>query len=304
MPRRRAGRLFVIGLGLVSLSHWGGSPPLDRPLDLSALVEPTAPLEPRPLFIGPPAPSDEERARDFFAELGGDRWLHPLPGPVRRMPIRDSRVFGAARDGHRPGECRSGHCGVDIGGEIWGEPVYAVHDGVVDRVVRDPKGRGGLYVRLSHRDGTVFTQYFHLAAIPRDLRERQKVRAGQVVGLVGDTGVRSSTAHLHFTISVRPSADSDEIFMDPEPLIALWPLKTPRDDGGANAVWNPGVPRGAAGRPRRASRHGDRSVAPAAAKQSPAPVEGGEARRTTVSPSMGPVELPAMPSDGGTHASE
>ena len=84
------------------------------------------------------------------------------------MPVRDSRVFGADRPGDRPIECRKGHCGVDLGGEIWGEQVHAAHDGVVDRVQRDAnEAHGGHYVRIAHRNGTVFTQYFHLAAIPR-----------------------------------------------------------------------------------------------------------------------------------------
>ena len=196
-------------------------------------------------LFGPPAPDEEELAREFLAGLDGDPWIHPLPGPFRRMPIRDSRVFGAPRDGDRPGECRSGHCGVDIGGEMWGEQIYAVHSGVADRVNRDPSRSGGMYVRVAHQNGTVFTQYFHLAAIPPHLHDGSKIEAGQVVGLLGDTGVKESVAHLHFTISVKPTAQSTEIYMDPEPLIALWPLKTPRMYGGADAAWDPGVPLGA-----------------------------------------------------------
>jgi hypothetical protein len=160
------------------------------------------------------------------------------------MPIRDSRVFGAERPGDRPIECANGHCGVDIGGEVWGEPVLAAHDGVVDRVVRGPnEDRGGLYVRLSHRDGTVFTQYFHLAAIPRWLEAGRAVRAGEVIGLVGDTGVKQSGPHLHFTISIRPAADQPERYIDPEPLIALWPVHIP--GGKLSAAELPGAVRGA-----------------------------------------------------------
>lgn len=130
----------------------------------------------------------------------------------------------------------------------------AVHDGVVARVKRVDEGSGGLYVRLSHRGGQVFSQYFHLAAIPRDIREGKKVRAGQVIGLLGDTGVKESTAHLHFTVSVKPTPNAREIYMDPEPLIALWPLKVPLGSGGADAKWDPGVPLGAVGKPRLDSR--------------------------------------------------
>lgn len=211
----------------------------------AAAAKLAAAASPEERVYGPPAPDEAAMAREFLAALDGDPWIHPLPGPYRRMPIRDSRVFGAPRDGDRPGECRSGHCGVDIGGEMWGEPIYAVHSGVAERVNRDASRSGGMYVRIAHRNGTIFTQYFHLAAIPRHLRDGAKIDAGDVIGLLGDTGVRESVAHLHFTISVQPTPESNEIFMDPEPLIALWPLKTPRIYGGAEAAWDPGVPLGA-----------------------------------------------------------
>jgi murein DD-endopeptidase MepM/ murein hydrolase activator NlpD len=248
LPRRRfpvkAVPLFALGLGIASLSPCSGrienlglaALPAARPLPVS-----------RPSVIGPTAPDEEALAVDFLAELGQDRWLHPLPGPTRRMPARESRVFGAARDGHRPDECEGGHCGVDLGGEIWGEAIFAVHDGVVEKANRDPSRSGGNYVRLSHRDGRVFTQYFHLAAIPRHIREGATVSAGDVIGLLGDTGVDHSTAHLHFTISVRPEGAHNEIFMDPEPLVALWPLKVVTV-GSMVASWGPGAPLGAAGR--------------------------------------------------------
>jgi murein DD-endopeptidase MepM/ murein hydrolase activator NlpD len=184
-----------------------------------------------------------------MAEIASDAWLHPLDGPKRRMPIRDARVFGAERPGDRPAECRGGHCGVDLGGEVWGEPVHAAHDGVVDRVQRGPnEDHGGLYVRLSHRGGTIFTQYFHLAAIPKWIQPGVKVKMGEVIGLLGDTGVKHSSAHLHFTVSVKPSKDVPERYIDPEPLVALWPLRMPIN--GATVVTTaaaPGVPLGAAG---------------------------------------------------------
>jgi murein DD-endopeptidase MepM/ murein hydrolase activator NlpD len=157
--------------------------------------------------------------------LGGDVWIHPLAGPERRMPVHDSRLFGADRSGDRPSECRGGHCGIDLGA-AYGEPVYAVHDGVVDRVRRDANpDHGGHYVRLKHRDGTIVTQYFHLAEIPRRLDEGVKVKAGDVVGYVGLTGVKHSAPHLHFTIEVSDPSGDNARYLDPEPLVALWPLR-------------------------------------------------------------------------------
>jgi hypothetical protein len=250
-PRISRGKMFAIVLGVGCLSPCNHVANRDGQLTRTAgmVSMPQAGVKAARMY-GPPIPDDEDIALEFMDELSGDRWIHPLPGPKRRMPIRASRVFGAHRHGDRPGECRSGHCGVDIGGEIWGEPVMAVHEGVVDRVKRVDEGNGGMYVRIAHREGTVITQYFHLAAIPRQLNPGDRIRAGQIIGLVGDTGIKESNPHLHFTISVKPSKNAREIYMDPEPLIALWPVKVPRDSGGADAGWHPGVPLGAVGRPR------------------------------------------------------
>ena len=181
-------------------------------------------------------------------ELSGDAWIHPLDGPIRRMPMHDGRVFGAERAGERPVECVNGHCGVDLG-ETWGEPVLAVHDGVIDRVQRGPNpDHGGMYVRIAHRGGRIFTQYFHLAGIPRRIAPGVSVRMGDVIGMVGDTGVKQSGPHLHFTISVRPTKNGQERYIDPEPLIALWPLRVPARGGQGRIVDTeaaPGLPRGA-----------------------------------------------------------
>ena len=196
-------------------------------------------------WFGPEWPPSDT---SLLAALGRDAWIHPLAGPVRRMPIRDSRVFGAVRPGNRAVECRNGHCGVDLGGEIWGEHIRAVHDGVVDFVRRGPNEQhGGQFVRISHRGGTVFTQYFHVAAIPRRIERGVVVKGGDVVGLLGDTGVKDSAPHLHFSISIRPSPDRPEKYFDPEPLMALWPLRVPLE-GSERGPGHDGLrARGAAG---------------------------------------------------------
>ena len=107
----------------------------------------------------------------------------------------------------------------------------------------------------------MFTQYFHLAAIPRGLERGTPVKGGDVIGLVGDTGVKHSAPHLHFTVSVRPTKDGTETYIDPEPLIALWPLRVPVDGGEVGLVTTvaqPGVPLGSAalipGRKRRGAK--------------------------------------------------
>jgi murein DD-endopeptidase MepM/ murein hydrolase activator NlpD len=249
------GRWLVIGVGVASLSPVGGpaAPFRAAMLELAAALAPAS--DPEASLLpehGPWPPTESELALQFVAGVSDDTWVHPLPGPARRMPLRESRAFGAERAGDRPAECRSGHCGVDLG-DAWGEPVYAVTHGVVEKVEHRPKPNGGRYVRLAHRDGTVITQYFHLAAIPPRLAPGVEVRAGELIGLVGESGVENSGPHLHFGVAVRPDGDPlREVYVDPEPLVALWPLKVPLV-GQVQVSVKPGVPQGATGT-RRARR--------------------------------------------------
>ena len=186
-----------------------------------------APPPPRgPIFYGPPWPPTEE---EWTAAFNQSSWVYPLPGPERRLSMVDRRIFGPEPPPGLPPFCRKeGRCGVDIGGELWGEHVYAVADGVVDRVQRDGNDpRGGQYVRLAHFGGMVFTQYFHLAAIPRGVGRGTHVKAGDVIGLLGDTGLEGESRHLHFALSIRPSKEWAEVYWDPTPWLARWPQRMP-----------------------------------------------------------------------------
>jgi murein DD-endopeptidase MepM/ murein hydrolase activator NlpD len=241
--------LGVVGLfgGLFLLGRGGTTPKAKKQANPAAASAAPSPTTEPVVTSAAGEPASEPTDAQLAAAFAGDTWLHPLAGPERRMPVRDSRVFGAERPGERPVECRSGHCGVDIG-QTWGEPVHCAHDGVIDRVQRGPnEDHGGLYVRIAHRGGTIFTQYFHLAAIPRRIRPGLAVRAGEVIGIVGDSGVKNSGPHLHFTASVKPAKDVPERYIDPEPLIALWPVYTPGGPGGdIDVAATPGLPRGRA----------------------------------------------------------
>jgi hypothetical protein len=168
-PRRGAWWItgaFLVGAASLGTYHLAS----DDTADASATVwlPPPSPAITVAASAPPPAPLpvdprlEEEQA--LIEELARDAWIHPLAGPTRRMPINHYGAFGALRDGERPPECLSGHCGVDIG-RVWGEPIHAVHAGVVEWVDRGPNSHdGGIYVKLSHRDGTLFSWYFHLAA--------------------------------------------------------------------------------------------------------------------------------------------
>ena len=134
--------------------------------------------------------------------------------PARGRAAPRTSGLGVDRDG---GE-RS-HRGVDIDATI-GEPVRAVADGVVQFAGVDLQGDhpalgleprylkrwrrkaakmgpGGFFVRIMH-DGGVRTGYFHLHTY--NVEPGQVVKAGDVIGTVGLTGVKASASHLHFEV--------------------------------------------------------------------------------------------------------
>jgi murein DD-endopeptidase MepM/ murein hydrolase activator NlpD len=198
-------------------------------------------VRPGPVYFGPAWPPTDA---DWIAAFDEASFTYPLPGPVRRAPKLDARLLGPeAASSKHPALCRQeGHCGIELGGELWGEHVYAVHEGVVDRVQRGTNSEGpkGQVVRLAHFGGMVFTEYAHLAAIPRGVVRGARVKAGDVIGLLGDTGLGGAARHLRFSLSIRPSGEFPEVYWDPEPWMARWSLRLPPH--GTVAGFAPGEP--------------------------------------------------------------
>ncbi|HEX2660650.1 MAG TPA: M23 family metallopeptidase [Polyangia bacterium] len=194
------------------------------------------PPRPGPQPYGPSWPPTDA---EWAAWLPLAPWMYPLPGPVRRAGTPDGAVYAPPSEKHRL-ICRSaGRCAVDLGGELWGEHVYAALDGVVDRVQGGGRDdHGGQYVRLAHPyfGGMVFTQYFHLAGMPRTIVRGARVKAGEMIGLLGDTGTEDGRKHLYFAVSARPSAAYPEIYWDPSAWMGAWPLRVPPNGSVAGLV--------------------------------------------------------------------
>lgn len=92
--------------------------------------------------------------------------------------------WGADR-GHRE------HAGMDMGGRR-GTPLFAVESGRIDRTKR--QSNGALQIVMKGRSGSKF-YYGHMQHV--FVRGGQKVRAGQVIGTMGDSG-SPGAVHLHF----------------------------------------------------------------------------------------------------------
>jgi murein DD-endopeptidase MepM/ murein hydrolase activator NlpD len=90
------------------------------------------------------------------------------------------------------------HVGVDIIARQ-GNYVYAVADGTITKRFWDyPGSLAGNGLRLTRADGTYFV-YLHLLDAAPGIGPGTKVRAGQIIGVIGSTG-SSATPHLHFEI--------------------------------------------------------------------------------------------------------
>jgi murein DD-endopeptidase MepM/ murein hydrolase activator NlpD len=118
--------------------------------------------------------------------LGGGPYVFPVYGPVQF-----SDTFGAPRADV------SWHHGGDIFAPL-GSPILAVADGTLFSVGWNQIG--GNRVWLRDREGNYF-YYAHLAAFSTLAVEGATVRAGDVIGFVGNTGDAAGTPyHLHFEI--------------------------------------------------------------------------------------------------------
>lgn len=88
-----------------------------------------------------------------------------------------------------------------------GDPIAASRDGTVWSVKEDSDAgcadrscmHEANYVILDHGDGT-FSEYYHLRHLGVLVEEGDRVCAGQVIGLCGNTGY-STGAHLHFAVT-------------------------------------------------------------------------------------------------------
>lgn len=108
--------------------------------------------------------------------------LQPVPGSVSSSyGLRMHPILGYARM----------HRGLDFRGG-YGTPIVAVADGSVSRA--GWAGGYGNQVRLTHAGGLA-TSYSHMSRI--SVAPGSRVRAGQVIGYIGSTGL-STGPHLHF----------------------------------------------------------------------------------------------------------
>jgi murein DD-endopeptidase MepM/ murein hydrolase activator NlpD len=147
----------------------------------------------------PPEPTDKKSGGGSGApllpvpsglhpQLTAERYVFPVYGPASF-----SDTFGAFR-GDVPGNW---HHGDDIFAPL-GAPILACADGLVFSVGWNDVGGNRLWLRDSQ--GNEF-YYAHLSAFSPLARNGLQVKAGEVLGFVGNTGDAEGTpTHLHFEV--------------------------------------------------------------------------------------------------------
>jgi murein DD-endopeptidase MepM/ murein hydrolase activator NlpD len=116
-----------------------------------------------------------------------------------RTPVKFSRISSGftQRRWHPVLKKWRSHKGVDYAAPI-GTPVKAAGEGKVAFVGR--KGGYGKVVILQHQD-KYSTVYGHLSGYAKGLKRGKRVRQGQLIGYVGQTGLASGP-HLHYEFRV------------------------------------------------------------------------------------------------------
>lgn len=146
---------------------------------------PPAPAPAPAKVLTSPTPPTARLAGDGPAVPVGRKGSCPVAGPVSFTD-----TWGAPRSGGRS------HQGVDMFAAMR-TPAAAIVDGTLLR--RQTSSLGGLSVYLNGDDGNEYF-YTHLAGYS-DVAPGQKVKAGEIIGYVGDSGnAKGGPPHLHFEI--------------------------------------------------------------------------------------------------------
>ena len=128
-------------------------------------------------------------------------------------PIADSAANPYVDATYRYGSTLGGrlqqHQGIEFNNPE-GTPVRAIGEGVIVYAGQAEAGSNTVAIRhdRTFQDQHVFSTYYHNSTI--DVRVGDRVRMGQVIARVGNTG-RATNNHLHLEVHVAPTTDSATI---------------------------------------------------------------------------------------------
>ncbi len=133
---------------------------------------------------------------DYFTPDG-----HSVRKALMSTPVDGARIssgFGMRR--HPVLGYTKMHKGTDFAAPR-GTPIYAAGDGTIERM--GPYSSYGNYVRIRHNSG-LKTAYGHMQKFAKGLSAGSRVKQGQVIGYIGQTG-RATGPHLHYEVLLNNS---------------------------------------------------------------------------------------------------
>lgn len=135
----------------------------------------------------------EDGSADYFDEAGKSAKQFLMRKPITEAQLRSG--FGMRR---HPilGYARL-HAGVDYANKI-GTPILAAGNGTVIKAAWD--SGYGRRIEIQHANGYV-TTYSHMSSFARNIQAGTRVRQGNVIGYLGNTGL-STGPHLHYEVIV------------------------------------------------------------------------------------------------------
>ena len=123
-----------------------------------------------------------------------------------KTPINGARIssgFSTRRKHPVLGYTRA-HKGIDFAAPT-GTPFYAAGNGTVTKVVTGCRvgdrycgGGFGNYISIKHNN-TYTTEYAHISKVARGMRVGKKVKQGEIIAYVGNTGITTGP-HLHYGV--------------------------------------------------------------------------------------------------------
>lgn len=146
---------------------------------------------------GKGTPRYQHKLRYALGDPRAEHASQAYPLPWRGGPFRMTQGPGGRYSHTGP----KGRYAVDIAMPV-GTPIVAARSGLVIKTENQQNGRGtnpaGNFVRMLHDDGTMGV-YLHLKHGSVSVREGQRVTAGSLLALSGNTG-NSTGPHLHFVV--------------------------------------------------------------------------------------------------------
>ena len=138
-----------------------------------------------------------------FKDGSGDIGFYDIKGKsivksLMKTPINGARLSSSFGNRKHPilGYTKL-HTGTDFAAPS-GTPIMASGTGKITRARWC--GGGGNCVKIKH-NSTYQTVYAHMKSFARGIKERRKVKQGQIIGYVGSTGM-STGPHLHYEVIV------------------------------------------------------------------------------------------------------